>query len=219
MNWPAHREALRRWGLRRFLYGLLMGRLQRHGLRLFFIFRRSHHGVATTHQAGDQIEMRIVEWDELFRYADDPAMELDGAFLRDAKARGDICVGAFDEGRLVAYIWRAFQPLPAADGFWVRFDPPNRYGYNAFTLPSHRGKHLQGALAPATDPLLTERGYTHAIGYIESHNFASIRSALRQDNVRIGYAGSISLMGRRRTFSSKGARQQGFFFFDPGASE
>ena len=213
---PTRIEKLRRWGPGRFLYGYLAALLRRLGLRVFVVVRRPHHGVSAEHTGSPDIDMRLVEWDELFELAADPELDLDAGFLTAAKARGDICVGAFDGGRLVSYLWRAFHPLPAEEGFWVRFDPPNRYGYKAFTRPSHRGLRIQSALAPTTDRMLLERGYTHAISYVESDNYASIRSDVHHGNVRIGYAGWFNGFGLRRTFSTPGAREHGFEFFDPG---
>ena len=212
---PTRLEDLRRWGPARFLHRQLAQLLRRLGIRLFLVFRREHHGISEEHLGSPDIEMRLVEPDELHELARDPELQLEEPFLREALARGDLCVGAFDGGRLVSYLWRAFEPVPAEDGFWVRFDPPNRYGYKAFTRPSHRGLRLQSALAPTTDRLLLERGYTHAIGYVESDNYASIRSDLRHGNERVGFAGWIDLAGLRRTFSSPGARAHGFEFFDP----
>ena len=212
---PTHVEELRRWGFARALHRGLAWLLRRVGIRVFAVFRREHHGVPAEHLGSPDIVMRLVGWDELFELARDPALDLEEPFLREAQARGDLCVGAFDGGRLVSYLWRAFEPVPAEDGFWVRFDRPNRYGYKAFTVPSHRGLRIQSALAPTTDRMLLERGYTHAISYVESDNHASIRSDLRHGNERVGFAGWIDVPGLRWTFSSPGARAHGFEFFDP----
>jgi hypothetical protein len=191
-------------------------RLSRVGLRVFVIYLRPHHGLPGPHEAGDAIEFRILEWDELFRHANDPELDLDESFLHAAKERGDLCVGAFDGQRLVAYIWRAFGPTPAEDGLWVRFRRPYRYGYKSLTRPEYRGRHIQSAMAPTTDAVLLERGYTHAIGYVALHNLSSRRSALRHGNRAIGYAGYVRALGRAWTFESPGAKRHGFAFFDPG---
>ena len=204
-----------RSGAARYLHRRLAQLLRGLGLRVFVIFRRPHHGVSQPHAGDPDIEMRVVEWDELLELSRDPELELDADFLEAARSRGDLCVGAFDDGELVSYLWRAFGPVPAEDGLWVRFAPPNRYGYKAFTRPSHRGLRLQSALAPTTDRLLLERGYTHAISYVEHDNHASIASSLAHGNVRIGYAGWLRVPGLRRCFSSPGARAHGFEFFDP----
>lgn len=207
---------MRKWGVGRSLYALLAEKvLRRVGLRIFVIHLRPHHGNAAPHGAGEAVELRVLGWQELEEHAREPELEMSPDFLAEARARGDLCAGALDAGRLVAYVWRAFAPAPAEDGMWVRFRKPHRYGYKAFTRPEYRGLHLQSALAPTTDALLEALGYTHAIGYVDLSNYPSRRSSERHGNQAIGYAGYWRLFGRAWAFESPGAKRHGFAFFDP----
>jgi GNAT superfamily N-acetyltransferase len=215
MDWRIQRDIVRRWGGVRFLYGHLATLLRSLGVRIVLVLRRPLHGAPPTHRAEFDVETRIVEWDELFRCSRDPDLDLSEEFLRDARSRDELCVGAFHDGRLVAYAWRAVRPTPAVDGMWVRFDPPNRYGYKAFTLPEYRGRGLHSVLAPVADELHKKLGYTHAVSYIEADNYASIRSARRHGAIPTGYAATIVRMGRKWGFSTRGAKRLGFAFFDP----
>jgi hypothetical protein len=141
---------------------------------------------------------------------------MSASFSEQATARGDIGVGVFEGGRLIAYLWRAFVPTAVSRDLWIRFGPPHRYGYKGFTLPEHRGQHLQDALAYATDRLCVERGRTHAADFVETHNFPSLASDRRRGNVRSGYAASFRLFGRRFVWNSRGARRRGVLLVRAG---
>src|SRR5262245_47582106 len=88
------------------------------------------------------IEFRELSMAECLRASSDPALDLSAEVVRDAAVRGDVCVGAFDSGRLVAYSWFASETAAVFDGVWIGFDGPAMYIYKAFVLPDARGRHI-----------------------------------------------------------------------------
>lgn len=162
--------------------------------------------------AAEAIRVALATRDELMRAADDPQMGLRGASIDAALARGDICAATFVNDRMVSYVWRSFSTAPHVDGLWVEFERPYRYSYKAFTLPDYRGQHLQDDTVRLTDAMCVERGYPYAIGFVETHNFASLRADTRHGNQHIGWAGYIKLFGRVYPFRSPGARRHTFRF-------
>lgn len=204
------REDLARWGLWRSAYRRLMRRVAPF-LHVSFAVSRplGRIEVRPTH-AG--CSLRIATREELLRATANPDLQMTPAFVDYALSRGDICTAAFDGDNVVGYVWRAFVPTRHKDDVWLSFEAPYRYGYKALTLPAWRGRHLQEMLGPVADPLCIERGRTHAVGFIETHNYASITSSKRLGDRKIGVIGYLRIAGRVFPFRSAGARRAGFGF-------
>jgi hypothetical protein len=164
----------------------------------------------------DGIAVRLARPEELLRAAGDPALDMSPDFVRSALARGDFAIGAFEGDRLVGYAWRTFAAAPDVDGLWVRVEPPCHYLYKGFTLPSHRGRHIQVAIPLFSDRFFLEQGYTSEVGIVDIANFASINNGKRLGRRKIGYAGYVKWFGRCFPFRTPGVRKIGFEFFQPG---
>jgi hypothetical protein len=125
------RDNVRRWGLLRALYALLMEALRRSlGLHLTVILwrRAQPQAVPITLPAG--IDVRLATDVELLAACEDPVLDLTREFVEQALGKGGCCVAAFAGDRIVAYTWRAFSPTPDMPGIWVAFDRlGQRYGY------------------------------------------------------------------------------------------
>jgi len=204
------RDDLRRWGLLRSLYRRLMRRVAPF-LQVSFALTHplGRNEIRQTH-AG--CSLRVATREELLRATANPALQLTPAFVDHALSRGDICTAAFHGEDMVAYTWRAFVPTRHKDDVWLTFEPPYRYGYKALTLPAWRGRHLHEAISPLADQLCIERGHTMAIGFIETHNYASLTSSRRTGDEKIGVIGYLRIAGRVFPFRSPGARRAGFGF-------
>ncbi|MEM7100645.1 MAG: hypothetical protein AAF541_20440 [Pseudomonadota bacterium] len=141
------------------------------------------------------------------------------AFVDDALARGDICLGAFmqanhdsDEEKLVAFTWRSYSTAPDVDGMWVRVRHHYRYGYKAFTLPEYRG--LRVINASASDEYDLSLGKTATIAYVERNNLASLRQRRRKGRPVLGYIIILKLFGRRHIWHSRRVREAGFELYE-----
>jgi len=215
------KKFLRRWGLVRSLYALLM-RICRKFLRFNISAIVCHPlvgtNISTSNPEGYQFS--ILTEQELLDFSHDPALHLVETRIKDAFARGDICIGATLDGELVAYTWRAFSAAPATPrdnkhNIWVDFNAAAAYGRYSFTLPARRGKHIMPSLIAFADNYCLDKGATLLIAYIDTDNYPSMRCAMRVGNHVVGYAGYIYLFGKLSWFRTPGAKKHGFRFFTP----
>ena len=147
------------------------------------------------------------------------SLGLDRAFLDQALARGDVCIGYFVGGALVSCFWCGFDRVPADGELMVRVPTGHSYAYKAMTLLSHRGQRLQQQLTAANDRLLCEQGFTHNIEYIEVSNFPQRRASLRYGNRTIGLAGYVANRRGPWVFHSPRVKRVGFAFERVGHGE
>lgn len=116
------------------------------------------------------------------------AAELSAEFLTQASHNGDQCVAILEGDCVVSYQWLSDGLTWAYEDIWIGFGPRYLYGYNSFTAPSHRGRHLNrsGVVIAARD-LAVPRGKGLA-GYIVASNVASI---LAHSRVSAKYSGIV----------------------------
>jgi ribosomal protein S18 acetylase RimI-like enzyme len=135
--------------------------------------------------------------------------EMDAAFIASALARGDRCYGALHGDTIASFAWYATRATAIADDVWLSFDDDLGYMYKAYTAPEHRGQRLHGACVTRALAEYARDGYRGLVCYIESTNFASIRS-----NQRVGYRDfgrivTVELGGRTFVHSTKGCERFG----------
>ena len=213
------REDLRRCGALRFLHRRVM-RLLKPVLTVHFAKLRPLRPPSPEQlvvPAGFSI--RIPTEDDLKAAAQDPHLQMSLRFVSNACRRHDICVAAYFDNRLVAYVWRAHQSCPHASGMWVEFPEPYRYGYKALTLEEYRGLHLQPELDLFSDNVSLARGATLGLSFVETHNYPSLALAKRNGSKTVGMSGWITLFGRTITFRSPGLRKRGIGFAFRGGDE
>jgi hypothetical protein len=201
------REDVDRWGLWPTLYMRVMNRI-RHWLIVSRVqLRVQDIGLSDTTAQQQGCEVRLATRDELLAAACSTDFGLVPADVDAALARGDICAAAFDDGRIVSYVWRSFSSAKYGDDLWIEISKPYRYGYKAYTAPEYRGRHLQNSVALFTDHLCAERGYTHSLSLIETHNYPSLQSEARRHSQLVGWVGYFRLFGRTFPFRSPGAQR------------
>jgi len=208
---------LRRWGLVRFLYALLL-RICRKFLtfNISAIFCRSLARTISGTSNPEGCQFSILSEQELLDFSHDPALRLDDTGIKAAFARGEICVGATLDDKLVAYEWRAFSAIRHRN-MWVDFNADAVYGYDSFTLPAYRGKHIMPSLWAFSDKYLSDKGKTLRIAYVDTDNYPSLRAGMRVGGRVVGYAGFIYLFGKLFSFRTPGAKEYGFRFFTPSS--
>jgi len=142
-------------------------------------------------------------------------LDLSAAKASAAFARGDVCVGAFDAGRLVGYAWLASQPAPHIDGLWMAFDPHAVYLYRAFVRPERRGRHIAPALYSFADTVFLSQGKNYAVICVSIYNRPSIAAAHRSGARTAGYTAYWSAGSWFVAMRSAGAKRCGFRFYRP----
>jgi len=149
---------------------------------------------------------------QLRAFACDPRHELTYEFLDDALAKGDECYAVLHGVKLACYSWYSTQPTVASDGLSIHFDPAFVYGYKAFTLPDYRGQRLHAIEVSRAWQAYLARGYRGTIAYVESHNFASLRSCYRMGYRDVGRALVLGMAGRSWAWAGRGCRAFGCSF-------
>ncbi|MGZ3437911.1 MAG: GNAT family N-acetyltransferase [Polyangia bacterium] len=157
--------------------------------------------------------VRIASGDELRAAAAEPewAKEMPRAFVDQALARGDDCVGIFDGKKLVSIGWYSRTPTPISPSLTLHFDAAWTYMYKGFTLKSHRGKRLHGIGMTFALKHYTDHGARGLISYVEFDNLMSLRSVERMGYRLFGDIYIARIGGRERFFSTPGCRRYAFY--------
>lgn len=179
--------------------------------------RNLGEGAAKPDRLPPGITVRALTEADLFEAAKDDDLGLEPSFIRDAIARGDLCCGAYEGGRLVGYTWRAPSTAPFRDDVWIRIRDPLHYVYKSFTRESHRGRGIHIALTRLADRHMLEKGRHGELGCIDISNVPSLRAARSLGRRKIGWAGYTRVFGRCFTFTTPGVRNAGAGFFVPAA--
>jgi len=210
------RDEARRWGWSRAALARLAQWLREHaGLRFYGVNLRPLDRRPLAPALPPGIRVCLVPAETLLRAAEDPELDLDRGFVREALARGDLCFGALEGERLLSYAWRSLGAAPARDGMWVRVAPSCHYAYKAFTRIDRRGRHLHIAVSLVSDEHFRALGNAAEVGFNEITNYAIGAAADYLGRRRIGYAGYLIWRGRRIPFRTRALEKIGFEFFEP----
>jgi GNAT superfamily N-acetyltransferase len=191
------------------------GLARRVGLRLFRFFTRALEPDAAATASG-ALQLRVLRERDVMPLCGNAELGLDAEKANAAYARGELCAGAYEAGRLVGYCWFAFSGLPHLDGVWVDFDEKGVWTYKSFVLPSHRGRGVAAALYRFTDRPCAERGRGFSIICIEAHNRPSVSAAERAGYTPAGYAGYLRREKMLLRWSSPAAaRRTSVHFYVP----
>jgi len=153
----------------------------------------------------------FLEEEALRQFSRDPANEIPLGFLEDALARGDQCYGFLAGDTLAAYGWYTTKPTPLdVPGLALSFSDQYVYMYKGFTHPLHRGRRLHAiGMTRALDSYLA-RGMKGLVSYVESNNFASLKSCFRMGYVEFGSIYVLKLFGLCLTHPTAGCRPYRF---------
>lgn len=192
---------------------------RRFGINLCRVLARRPGGLRRDAGGTPGLEYRLAREGELLDAALDPALEIEPAAVRSALRCGDLCVGCFEGGRLVGYLWYAFGSAPHGGGLRVEFDSAaERYAYRAFTHPAYRGKGIGRSLFMLGGEICPRHGRNEDLCLIYMDNPPSRRAARNAGWREEGYAGYFLLGGLFLGFRSPGARRHAVRFSRARAS-
>jgi GNAT superfamily N-acetyltransferase len=161
------------------------------------------------------VQFALLREAEVLAHCGDAELELPAASVRASFERGDFCVGALQDGRLLGYAWFAFGATPESGGAWVEVDRGAAYTYRHFVRPGCRGLGLAPRMLRGADDALAQRGRSRCVTLIYTYNRASIRASARSGALTVGYAARLRLFGRVLSWRSPGAKREGLRFFRP----
>ena len=131
-------------------------------------------------------------------------------FLSDALAKGDECYALLQGSRVVTFGWYSRQATAVNEELTLHFDPAYVYMYFGYTHPDYRGKRLHAFGMTHALRSYTERGGKGLVSFVESDNFASLRSCERMGYKEAGRIRSTKIGGKYRIRASKGCDAFGF---------
>ena len=207
-------QTSKNWGLWPTLYVKLINGLKRFlGLHLYGVHAGPHGAGGEMPTLPPDFDLHILAPHEIWGHVNRPGLDFREPSVAAALARGDVCVGAFNRGQLVAYTWRALRgPVPHTGGWEVTWNPGLVYRYKALTLPEYRGLHINEALGKTVDGYLAAQGHSMGVAFVETHNLSSMRTLVRKGRRLIGYAGYVQRFGLFVPFRMPGCGQLGFAF-------
>lgn len=200
----------KRWGAGRTFVAASL-RLARPFLHVAGVWVRELHPTSPCRH--DHLAVRLASRAEMRHAATISELPIDAPFVNAAFSRGDICCGAFDGERLIAYGFRTvLGSAPHLDGLLARFDQKFCYGYNAFTHPDFRGRHLAFTMTNFLDLHSAALGCTHQVSFVEAANFPAIQATRRRGARRIGWACYARAFGRHVPFQVPSRNRAAFRF-------
>ena len=146
----------------------------------------------------------------LYRFVNEPGSELSLQFVEHALARGHQCFAICHGRSLAAYGWYAFRPTPIGlAGMLLHFHPRWVYRYKGFTLPRYRGQRLHAIGTTLSLQHYLARGFHGFVIYVDSTNFASLKSCFRAGYRAFGSIWVLQGSAGAKTFSSAGCGRLG----------
>lgn len=201
-----------RWGYGKALYSRFMN-----GIRPWLVVCRINvvdlDANAHVRALPDGLTMRQATHEDLLAAVEESPTHFNKEFIEERTAKGDFCVGAFDGRQMVSWAWVALETAPHIEGLGVKVAAPYSYGYKWFTKPEYRGKDIIARITELRDKLSAETGCTHNVGFIETHNYASLTSSSRLGGRCVGHAGYFNLFGRLYPFRTPGVVKHTFRFY------
>lgn len=180
-----------RFGWRRAFAAAVLQRLEQHlGVHVWAIFERPAQAAFELTPEQARFEFRKLGEAECLAATADPELALERAITEAALARGDECFGVFDQGRLIAYLWRSSDTAPLFGDLWIKLQQPGLfYGYKSLVRPEYRGQRLFQAMRGRFDAEYLERGLSRSVGYVALRNLPSLASLeLDPGHARAGLA-------------------------------
>jgi hypothetical protein len=152
---------------------------------------------------------QLVQAEIMGTWSSDERNELDESFLRAATERGDRCYVITRGTDLASYGWYSKCPTPMTEDLVFHFDPNWVYMYKGLTLPEYRGQRLHAVGMARSLFAHVESGSAGILSYVESNNFASLRSCYRMGYEDVGTIMAARFPGRTVTARTPGCRTYG----------
>lgn len=180
------------------------------GLRVFrYLYLVPEHLNRELLQRPTRYECRLLESDEVARFALEPDNRLNPAGAARETARGAVCYGILDGTELASFGWYSNAPTSVEGALTVHFDPRYLYMFHGYTKPAYRGEQLHGiGLARALETLCA-RGWAGFVTLAERVNFTSLVSAHRVGFRDCGTAVAVGRGARMRVWETAAPRRFG----------
>src|SRR5262249_50981302 len=93
----------------------------------------------------------------------------------------------------------------------LHFNPEYIYMYKGFTHDNYRGQRLHAIGMNLALREYLNRGYRGLVSYVESNNFASLKSVYRMGYKDFGTVYILKMLGEKLIYSSPGCKKYDFY--------
>ena len=172
----------------------------------------TNDSVNPPYQSGDPDgAARLLSPSELEEFVrEGPRFGLDMAFVREAHARGDSCIGCVDGKVFASYGWYSDKPDQFNADLRLIFDRDYVYMYRGYTNPGYRGRRLHAKCMAAALGHFTDLNYRGLISYVDGSNVPSLRSTAKLGYRTFGTILMVRLLGRYFIYHTRRCRDFGF---------
>jgi hypothetical protein len=137
-------------------------------------------------EGNEKYTYRFLTEDELKKYSQDEKNYISPEFLEHALEKGDYCYAVLDGDILASYGWYSSKPTEITNELILHFDESWIYMYKGYTSLDYRGQRLHAIGMARSLKAFTEKGFKGIISYVETNNYASLRSCDRMGYKNFG---------------------------------
>jgi GNAT superfamily N-acetyltransferase len=185
-----------------------------HWLRVLQYELGEDGGIPRSHR---NAQCRLLSEEEALAFAVDPALGLEEQWIREAFARGELCLAALEGGRLVGHAWIAFGDAPCGGGVWARLGPGLRHVHAMFVRPGYSARRIAHALNAHAERAPLWHGRRVTVTFVEAHEYAALLPLQRAGSRTLGHVVCARLFGKVVAWRSAGVRRAGLRFCAPPA--
>jgi len=187
------KQFIANWGFRRFLYAYMMLMLRRFlGFRISAIRAKAIALSQSSTFEEDGLLFRTLTINDFENKDLNNQLDITKKFVAERLKRGDQCVGALCDGKVIGYSWRTILPVEIDGPIWMSYGDRLYYHYKGFVSPDYRGKGLYTKVKKVREIEQFKIGRTHLFGCIETHNYPSLIASDKNSEKTIGYSAYIN---------------------------
>lgn len=161
-------------------------------------------------QGNEKYTYQFLDKEQLRFYANEPGNQISHDFLDRALSKGDHCYAILDGDKLASYGWYSDQPTFITSQLVLHFDPSWIYMFKGYTNPAYRGQRLHAVGMARALQAFSERGYKGIISYVETNNYASLRSVYRMGYRNFGRVSILKLFNHYHVSTEQACNDYSF---------
>lgn len=124
-------------------------------------------------------------------------------YSRDRLAKGDSCVLALFNGKIIGYVWIMKDHIDISKFNYISLSKKRVSTYNAFVLKEFRGKRVRNAMNVYLIDIIRKSGKRFVVCVVDKDNKASIKCVERAGFKRIGCVNQFRFFGLKHDYMKK----------------
>lgn len=126
-------------------------------------------------------------------------------YAKDRLAKGDRCILALHNGKIVGYLWVMRDHMELATNKLLSLPKNKAYTYKGFVINDYRGKRIHAAMYARIVNMLKKEGKRFVLSAVDSKNKSALKTKLknRADYEKIGTLVHIKFFGLKHEYIKK----------------